>query len=180
MAPATAFTHMPKEYSFAEAATLTTAGVTAWRALIVDGALKAGETVLILGTGGVSIFRAANRQGYGSSLSLQHLPPTRSWSGSAPLEQIILSTTVVIRIGVLAFWQWTSGSGVDHVVEVGGPGTLAQSITAVAIGGHIALIGVLTGRAGEIPTGNLAIKQIRLHGVYSGQPQASDRLRSST
>ena len=51
--------------------------------------------------------------------------------------------------------EWTHGSGVDHVIEVGGPGTLAQSITAVAIGGHIALIGVLTGRAGEIPTAHL-------------------------
>ena len=56
VAPATAFTRAPKGYSFAEAATLTTAGVTAWRALVVNGALKAGDTVLVLGTGGVSIF----------------------------------------------------------------------------------------------------------------------------
>lgn len=56
VAPATAFTNMPKQYSFAEGATLTTAGVTAWRALVVNGALKAGEKVLVLGTGGVSIF----------------------------------------------------------------------------------------------------------------------------
>ncbi len=64
--------------------------------------------------------------------------------------------------------EWTDGSGVDHVVEVGGPGTLAQSITAVAIGGHIALIGVLTGRAGEIPTAHLMAKQARLQGLIVG------------
>jgi NADPH:quinone reductase-like Zn-dependent oxidoreductase len=66
VAPATAFTRAPKGYSFAEAATLTTAGVTAWRALIVNGALKAGETVLVLGTGGVSIFALQIAKGHGS------------------------------------------------------------------------------------------------------------------
>jgi len=65
VAPATAFTRAPKGYSFAEAATLTTAGVTAWRALVVNGALKAGDTVLVLGTGGVSIFALQIAKGHG-------------------------------------------------------------------------------------------------------------------
>jgi NADPH:quinone reductase-like Zn-dependent oxidoreductase len=60
------------------------------------------------------------------------------------------------------------GVGVDHVIEVGGPGTLGQSIAAVAIGGHIALIGVLTGRAGEVATAQLMAKQARLHGLIVG------------
>jgi len=64
--------------------------------------------------------------------------------------------------------EWTGGSGVDHVIEVGGPGTLPQSMAAVAIGGHIALIGVLTGRAGEIATAHLMAKQARLHGLIVG------------
>jgi NADPH:quinone reductase-like Zn-dependent oxidoreductase len=64
--------------------------------------------------------------------------------------------------------DWTGGRGVDHVVEVGGPGTLAQSIAAVRLGGHISLIGVLTGGAGEVPTGALMAKQARLQGLIVG------------
>ena len=64
--------------------------------------------------------------------------------------------------------DWTGGRGVDHVVEVGGPGTLAQSIAAVRVGGHIALIGVLTGLAGEVPTAVLMRKQARLQGLIVG------------
>ena len=77
VAPASAFTHAPNGYSFTEAATLTTAGVTAWRALVVNGALKAGDTVLVLGTGGVSIF-ARKLQRLWELLSWRHLPRTRS------------------------------------------------------------------------------------------------------
>ena len=64
--------------------------------------------------------------------------------------------------------DWTGGRGVDHVIEVGGPGTLAQSIRAVRVGGHISLIGVLTGGAGEVATGALMAKQARLHGLIVG------------
>lgn len=64
--------------------------------------------------------------------------------------------------------DWTRGSGVDHVVEVGGPGTLAQSIEAVRVGGHISLIGVLTGGAGEVPTAALMARQARLQGLIVG------------
>ncbi|GAH76708.1 unnamed protein product, partial [marine sediment metagenome] len=64
--------------------------------------------------------------------------------------------------------EMAGGVGVDHVIEVGGPGTLGQSIAAVAIGGHIALIGVLTGRAGEVATAQLMAKQARLHGLIVG------------
>jgi NADPH:quinone reductase-like Zn-dependent oxidoreductase len=64
--------------------------------------------------------------------------------------------------------QLTDGRGVDHVVEVGGPGTLPQSITAVRNGGHISLIGVLTGRGGEVPTAAMMVKQVRLQGLIVG------------
>lgn len=64
--------------------------------------------------------------------------------------------------------ELTGGRGVDHVIEVGGPGTLPQSIEAVRIGGHISLIGVLTGRGGEIPTAALMAKQARLQGIIVG------------
>ena len=155
-----------ERYSFAEAATLTTAGVTAWRALVVNGALKAGDTVLVLGTGGVSIFALQIAKAMGALV-------IATSSSDEKLERVrALGADHTINYRHHPDWgarvrEWTSGSGVDHVVEVGGPGTLAQSITAVAIGGHIALIGVLTGRAGEIPNATLA-KQIRLHGLLVG------------
>ena len=94
--------------------------------------------------------------------------PTRSWSGRARWAPITRSTTDSTKTGAAAWLDWTGGRGVDHVVEVGGPGTLAQSITAVRIGGHIALIGVLTGLAGEVPTALLMRKQARLQGLIVG------------
>ena len=101
MAPATAFTHAPKGYSFTEAATLTTAGVTAWRALVVNGALKAGDRVLVLGTGGVSVFALQIAEAMGATV-VATSSSTRSWSGFVPLGPIIPSTTVIIRIGAFA------------------------------------------------------------------------------
>lgn len=167
VAPATAFTHAPKGYSFAEAATLTTAGVTAWRALIVDGALKAGDTVLVLGTGGVSIFALQIAKAMGATV-------VATSSSDEKLERVrALGADHTINYRHYPDWgarvrEWTGGAGVDHVIEVGGPKTLAQSIAAVAIGGHIALIGVLTGRAGEVPTAFLMAKQARLQGLIVG------------
>ena len=75
--------------------------------------------------------------------------------------------------------DWTGGRGVDHVIEVGGPGTLPQSIEAVKVGGHISLIGVLTGRSGEVPTGLLMRRQARLHGLIVGnRTQQQDYVRA--
>jgi NADPH:quinone reductase-like Zn-dependent oxidoreductase len=160
--PATHFTRAPTGYSHREAATLTTAGLTAWRALVVNGGLKPGDTVLALGTGGVSIFALQIAKAMGRAWSSPHrgsssgrgrstrdqLPATENW-GSAVLD-------------------WTDGRGVDHVVEVGGPGTLPQSIEACRVGGHISLIGVLTGIGGEVPTATLMRRQQRLQGLIVG------------
>jgi NADPH:quinone reductase-like Zn-dependent oxidoreductase len=165
VAPATAFTRTPKGYSFAEAATLTTAGVTAWRALVVNGALKAGDTVL--GTGGVSIFALQIAKAKGATV-------IATSSSDDKLQRARgLGADHTINYRHHPDWgtrarEWTGGFGVDHVIEVGGPGTLPQSMAAVAIGGHIALIGVLTGRAGEIPTAQLMARQARLQGLIVG------------
>ncbi|MGN6235825.1 zinc-dependent alcohol dehydrogenase family protein [Dyella sp.] len=165
--PATWFTRAPRDWSHAEAATLTTAAVTAWRALVVEGGLKAGDTVLTLGTGGVSIF----------ALQFARLMGARviaTSSSDAKLERLTaLGAEHVINYKLMPEWgrrvrELTAGRGVDHVIEVGGPGTLPQSIEAVRIGGHISLIGVLTGRGGEIPTAALMAKQARLQGIIVG------------
>lgn len=165
--PATWFTHAPKGFSHAEAATLTTAGLTAWRALVVDGGIKAGDTVLVLGTGGVSIF----------ALQFARLMGARVIATSSSDDKLkrLREMGAEHTINYKRDESWgqtvldlTEGRGVDHVIEVGGPGTLPQSITACRIGGHIALIGVLTGRAGEVPTAALMARHQRLQGLIVG------------
>jgi NADPH:quinone reductase-like Zn-dependent oxidoreductase len=176
--PATHFTHAPSGYSHAEAATLTTAGLTAWRALVVNGGIKAGDSVLVLGTGGVSIFALQMARVMGATV-------IATSSSDAKLERVKkLGAAHTINYKTTAEWgkrvlELTDGRGVDHVIEVGGPGTLPQSIRACRIGGHIALIGVLTGRGGEIPTALLMAKQQRLQGIVVGSRQHQiDMLRA--
>lgn len=176
--PATAFTHAPQGYSHEEAATLTTAGLTAWRALVVDGRLKAGDTVLVLGTGGVSILALQMAQSMGAKV-------IATTSSAAKAERLrALGANVVINYRETPEWgdavlAATGGRGVDIVVEVGGPGTLPQSIRACAAGGHIALIGVLTGFAGAVPTVELMRKQQTLKGLIVGsREQQQDMVRA--
>ncbi len=168
--PATAFTKAPNGWSHKEAATITTAGLTAWRALVVDGGLKAGDTVLVLGTGGVSIYALQIAQAMGAEV----IVTSSSDEKLARAKELGASHTINYRDQP----KWgrvvrdlTGGRGVDIVVEVGGPGTLAQSFEAVRIGGHIALIGVLTGVSGEVPTALLMAKQAKLQGLIVGSRQ---------
>jgi NADPH:quinone reductase-like Zn-dependent oxidoreductase len=165
--PAHWFTRAPQGYSHAEAATLTTAGLTAWRALVSDAALKAGDSVLVLGTGGVSIFALQIAKKMGATV----IATSSSDEKLARLQALGADHTINYKTEPgwgTAVKDWTKGHGVDHVVETGGPGTLAQSIAAVRIGGHISLIGTLTGRAGEVPTAMLMVKQARLQGLIVG------------
>jgi NADPH:quinone reductase-like Zn-dependent oxidoreductase len=176
--PATWFTRAPLGYSHLEAATLTTAGLTAWRALVVDAGLKAGDSVLVLGTGGVSIFALQIARAMGATV-------IATSSSDAKLERLrALGAAHTINYKTTPDWgrrvrELTEGRGVDIVVEVGGPGTLPQSISAVRVGGHIALIGVLTGAAGEIPTALLMAKQARVQGLIVGnRRQQQDFVRA--
>lgn len=165
--PAHWFTKAPRGYTHAEAATLTTAGLTAWRSLITDGALKAGDTVLVLGSGGVSVFALQIARSMGASV-------IATSSSDEKLERLrSLGAAVTINYGSQPDWgrevvERTNGRGVDHVVEVGGAGTMAHSIAAVRVGGHISVIGALTGRSGEIPIAGLLVKQARLQGLIVG------------
>jgi len=168
--PASWFTLAPKSYSPTEAATLTTAGLTAWRALVSDGQIKAGDSVLTLGTGGVSIFALQFAKMMGATV-------IATSSADEKLERIrTLGADQVINYKRHENWgqrvrDLTGGRGVDHVIEVGGPATLPQSIEACRIGGHIALIGVLTGFAGLIPTATLMARHQRLQGLIVGSRQ---------
>ncbi|MBR0552551.1 zinc-dependent alcohol dehydrogenase family protein [Stakelama marina] len=176
--PATAFTHAPRGYDAVEAASITTAGLTAWRALICDGGLKAGDTVLLLGTGGVSIWALQIARMMGARVAITS-------SSDEKLDRARkMGADFTVNYRNDEGWgttvrDWTDGRGVDHVVEVGGPGTLAQSIEAVRIGGHIHLIGVLTGASGEVPTAILMARQARLQGLIVGnRRQQQDFVRA--
>ncbi|MEH6387549.1 zinc-dependent alcohol dehydrogenase family protein [Pseudomonas profundi] len=165
--PATWFTHAPTGYSHSEAATLPTAGLTAWRALVVDGDIKAGDTVLVMGTGGVSICALQMARAMGAQVI--------ATSSSEEKMQRLKAMGAAHVLNYRAEQNWgeqvrevTGGRGVDIVVEIGGPGSLPQSIKAVRVGGHIALIGVLTGMAGDVPTAELMYRQARIQGITVG------------
>lgn len=176
--PATAFTKAPSGYSHAEAATLCCAGLTAWRALMVDGGLRPGHTVLVQGTGGVSVFALQFAKAAGATVI------ATSSSDEKLARMKTLGADGLINYRTTPAWgeqvlQLTGGRGVDHVVEVGGVGTLPQSITACAMGGHIAMIGVLTGVEGAVPTSPLLRKHIRLQGLMVGnREQQQDMVRA--
>lgn len=156
---------IPDHLSMSEAATLPCAALTAWNAMVEVARLKPGQTVLLLGTGGVSIFGLQ----FARILGLSAIITSSSAEKLARAKAMGAAVTINYRetpdwdAAVLAA---TGGEGVDAVVEVGGAGTLARSIAATKVAGTIALIGVLTG--GEINPALVMRKSIRLQGVYVG------------
>ena len=166
-APTNWFTPAPAGYSHAEAATLTCAGLTAWRALVVDGGIKPGATVLVQGTGGVSIFALQFAKAMGCTV-------IATSSSDEKLERLkALGADHLINYKTTESWgakalELTRGTGVDHVVEIGGAGTLDQSMIATRNGGHVAVIGILTGYAGPVSTVILMAKQLRVQGLTVG------------
>lgn len=165
--PAQAFTRAPRGYTHVEAATLTCTGVTAWRGLVVCGKVKPGDTVLVLGTGSVSLFALQFAKAAGARV-------IATSSDAEKLERLKgLGADATINYKAVPEWgrkarELTHGRGVDHVIEVGGPATLAQSIAACRTGGHIALIGVLTGFAAEVSIPAVFSNQIRISGISIG------------
>lgn len=166
-APWTAFTRTPAGYTYEEAATLPCAALTAWRALVVEGGLKAGDTVLIQGTGGVSIFALQFARGMGARV-------IATSSSDQKLDRLkAMGADHVINYKTDPNWgetaqSLTGGRGVDQVVEIGGSGTLPQSIAATRKGGHITLIGFLDGWEGMFPMAVFMSKQLRMAGVTVG------------
>jgi len=165
--PANSLLRIPDYLSFEEAATLPCAAVTAWDALMVRGQLKPGETVLVLGTGGVSTFALQLAKLGGARV----LAITSSDEKAEHLRR--MGADAVHNYKANPAWdQWaleqTGGIGVDKVIEIGGPDTLNRSIKATRFGGHISLIGVLTGVSGDVQTVGILRKSIRLDGIYVG------------
>ena len=156
---------IPRHLNYAQGATLPCAGLTAWNALVETTRMKAGETVLLLGTGGVSIFALQ----FARILGLRVIITSSSDEKLAVAREMGAWQTINYRDTPdwhTAVIDLTDGVGVDAVVEVGGAGTLTQSIEACRVSGCIALIGVLTG--GSIDPTAIMRKSIMLKGVYVG------------
>jgi NADPH:quinone reductase-like Zn-dependent oxidoreductase len=167
VAAATAFTHAPKGYSHAEAATLTCAALTAWRALFVEASLQPGETVLVQGTGGVSIFALQLAKAAGATVIATSSSPAKLDKLAAMGADHLINYKTDENWGTTAR-KLTHGRGVDHVVEIGGAGTLTQSIAATRLSGNIALIGVLAGFAGNVATAAIMAGNVRISGLTVG------------
>jgi NADPH:quinone reductase-like Zn-dependent oxidoreductase len=173
--PESAFTRMPQGWSFEEAATLPCAALTAWRGMFVETQTKPGDWVLVQGTGGVSIFALQFAKAAGARV-------IATSSSDAKLERLkALGADHVINYRETPEWgrkafELTGGRGVDEVVEIGGPGTLNQSIAACRAGGHISLVGVLTGLAGEVSTAALFSKNITLSGITVGSRAQQEQM----
>ena len=157
---------LPAHLSYEEGATLPCAGVTAWNALVEIGQMKAGETIVVLGSGGVSIF----------ALQFARLAGARviATSGSpAKAERLrAMGTEAVVDYRKTPDWdqevlKLTGGRGADIVVEVGGAGTLPRSFNAVRLGGTISVIGLLTEAAAIDPMPILR-RNIKVQGLYVG------------
>jgi NADPH:quinone reductase-like Zn-dependent oxidoreductase len=165
--PAHAFTRAPACYSHAQAATLPCAGLTAWRGLVVQGKVKPGDTVLVMGSGAVSIFALH----FAKTAGARVIATSSSEEKLEKLER--LGADDLINYQTTPNWgekakALTDGRGVDHVIEVGGPATFGQSMAACRLGGHIAVVGLLSGVVAEVNIPVLFSAQLRVSGISIG------------
>lgn len=166
---------LPDGISFEDAATLPCAGVTAWNALMEGKCVRPGATVLTLGTGGVSIMALQLARAAGARVIVTS-------SDDAKLERArVLGADATINYRTHPEWEkevlrLTDGAGADHIVEVGGAGTLPRSYLSVADGGEIALIGVLAAPDGNLSPHPLMIRGATLRGIFVGRNPRIDRL----
>ena len=167
--------HTPAHLSDVEAASLPCAAVTAWHALMADGTLKPGDTVLIQGSGGVSLFALQFANIVGAKV-------IATSSQDQKLERLMqLGAAHGINYKTDPTWEktvfkLTDKIGVDRVIEVAGANSLNQSLRAVRYGGHISLIGVLSGFSAEISTVTILHKGIRLQGIYVGSQEMFEQM----
>lgn len=169
------FVKIPDALSFEEAATLPTAALTAWNALFEVGDLKPGETVLVQGSGGVSVFALQFALAAGARV----FAITGSQAKVGRLER--LGAEHVIHYEREPEWsravlEATGGVGVDRVVETGGASTIDESIKATAIGGSISLVGLLTGAGGRLDMLPILTKTLRIQGVIVGSVEMFERM----
>jgi NADPH:quinone reductase-like Zn-dependent oxidoreductase len=168
---------VPAHLSDEEAATLPCAALTAWNALVAHGGVKPGDTVLIQGTGGVSIFALQFARMMGARV-------IATSSSNAKLERVKqMGASDGINYKETPAWEdrvreLTGSRGADHVVEVGGAGTFNQSLKAVRVGGTISLIGVLAGK-GDVNLMPVLMKSVRVQGIYVGSREMFEAMNQA-
>ncbi|MDQ3373112.1 MAG: NAD(P)-dependent alcohol dehydrogenase [Acidobacteriota bacterium] len=160
---------IPDHLNYEEAATLPCAAVTAHNALMVSGSIKPDDTVLLQGTGGVSVFALQ----FASALGCRTIMTSSSNEKLNRAKE--LGAGDLINYKEREDWDQavldlTEKRGVEHVVEVGGAGTLQKSVNAVKMGGHVAVIGVLSGKGEFNPTAVL-MKAVKMQGIFVGSRQ---------
>ncbi|MEH2285871.1 zinc-dependent alcohol dehydrogenase family protein [Nostoc sp.] len=169
---------LPDHLSYIEGATLPCASVTAWHGLVTKGNIGAGDSVLLLGTGGVSIFALQFAKIHGARTIII----SSSDHKLARAKQ--LGADEIINYKTTPDWekqvyQLTNRTGIDHVIEVGGAGTLPKSLQAVRIGGRISLIGVLSGRGDEIDPMPILFKSLTVQGIYVGSREMFEAMNQA-
>lgn len=169
---------IPKSLSFEEGATLACAGVTAWHAIAAVCRVKPGDSVLLLGSGGVSMFalqlaRACGARVIVTSSSDEKIERVKALGADAGVNY---KRTPEWDQEVLAL---TNGRGVNHVIELGGPGTLARSMRSVGYAGCVALIGVLAGFEGDTNPHPLMLKGASMHGIFVGNRTHFEQLNAA-
>lgn len=168
---------IPAHLSMAEAASLPCAALTAWHSLFERGGIKAGETLLVQGTGGVALFGLQMATAHGAKVVVTS-------SSDEKLERAMaLGAWKSINYQTVPEWdkaalELTEGRGVDHILELGGPDTYDRSISAVAFGGHIHQIGVLTGFSHKPSILPLQFKNANVHGVSVGSVEQFERMNA--
>jgi NADPH:quinone reductase-like Zn-dependent oxidoreductase len=169
---------VPSYLSDAEAATLPCAALTAWRSLVVEGGLKAGETVVVQGTGGVSIFALQFAKAAGAEVIVI------SSSDEKLARAKALGADHLVNYKQVPEWskavrEITGGRGADHVVEVGGAGTLEHSLKAVRLGGHVSIVGVLSGPVKDLQITMIMASNAKVKGITVGsRAQFEDMCRA--
>jgi NADPH:quinone reductase-like Zn-dependent oxidoreductase len=165
--PEAAWVRIPSHFSFEQAATLPCAGVTAWHALFEAASLRPGDSILVQGTGGVSIFALQLARAAGACV----IATSSSADKRARLALLGASASVDYRENAKwgdAVRAAAGGRGVDIAVEVGGAGTFDQTVKALRYGGTMSILGILAGTQGPIDTYSIFHKNLRVHGVYVG------------
>lgn len=176
--PTSGLVRTPSHLTDVEAATLPCAALTAWSAMIEQGELRPGQSVLVLGTGGVSTFALAFARIAGLRVFL-----TSSSDDKLAYAQRAFGVHHTVNYTQQSAWgaevRDLSGGGVDHVVEVGGTGTLAQSLRAVRPGGTISLIGVLAQPDAALNLTSVLMRNVRIQGVIVGSRRQHGRMNDA-
>jgi NADPH:quinone reductase-like Zn-dependent oxidoreductase len=173
--PEHAWVPVPPHLSFEEAATLPCAGVTAYHALFEAAHVGPGSTILVQGTGGVSIFSLQLAKAAGARVVVTSRSEAKREQAKQLGADHVIDYAATPNWGDAAF-EWTGGRGVDLVIEVGGPGTFDQSIAALSYNGVLAMIGTLTGARGEVNTFGIVQKSLRVRGIYVGSRRMFEAL----